>query len=858
MVTVFGKKKKAKAEAEAIEETSVEEVSEEAEEKHSEENSEIEHNEEASKPKKGLLSRLMSFIFGDPSEDNERVRWERESTCDTHDLGFELMREDGICRIAEGVYGTCIQFEDVNYQGARRPIQEEIHTNLVELINSFDVESGFQWFISTRRISKAEFSKDMHYEDVPGEDTFNELRHEQNMILENKISESSYNVRRELYLVLRCETTNMNKAKDVLGRMLNEVEQQFSNIGSDYRVLDGREWLEVINHITNPDDTDGLISYNDLLAMPGTSTIDLIAPPDITKTKTGISYGDYFAKCLYLQKYSNSIRDDFISQIAELPQNTTVSIHVNPIDQADAIELVEGQLLNLKQEKRNYIASHPQTALFDDEMLPGSLGDNLAAANATRDDLLHYNQKFFEISLCVMVYDRDPYALSLAVEEVMKIGRKFTCRFSNLPRQVDGFKSCLPLAHNANLPTRKIMSDALANYVPFTADELIQPGGQYMGQNKLSKNHIFYDRRHAVAPNGFILGKPGRGKSVTAKNQILWALLADPEARVVVLDPEGEYGRLCQMLGGLYLKIDSSSRTFVNPFDITESYSDTEESKADPLEIKTDFIISIIRQMAKNISSLQESIVDRVVGIIYSKYFETHDKNDIPTLQDFYDELVRQPEAEANALAVTIERYITGSMRLFNHKTTDDVDLNNRLVVFDIRDLPKNLKALGLLIVLDQTWNFITSGRSKGAATWFFVDELQLLLNDQGSVDYFDSLYTRSRKWGAIPTGITQNVERLLAIDKTRYMVSNSDFLVILGQSRNDAEALSNLLKLSDSQMANITGAKVAEGLLIADKKIIPYRNEIPKELNGKKTLIYQAVTTKLSDLFEDESDNVA
>lgn len=804
----------------------------------------------------GLLDRVMSILA--PREVNERVAWEREYVCNTHDLGYELMREDGVCKLRDGEYARIVSFEDINYQGALRQVQADIHQHLVELVNSFDVDAGFQWYIETKRYGKQEFNAEMHYKDVPGDDLFNDLRHEQNMILENQISESAYNVRRALYLVIRIQAPNMSKAKNLLDRMISTVEQKLSDIGSECRALSGREWLEVLNHVTNPDDPSGIVSYDDLLAMPGTSTLDLIAPADLTKTKTGFSYGEHFGQVLYLQKFSNSVRDDFLSAIAELPQNTSVSLHVTPIDQADAIELVEGQLLNIKQEKRNYIISHPKTAMLDDEMLPGSLGDNLKAARETRDDLVHYDQKFFAMTIVVLCYDKDPIALESYIEEVKKLGRKFTCRFANFPRQIDGLKACLPLANNESLPERKVMSDALANFVPFTSDELVQSGGMYMGINNISKNHIFYNRKTAIAPNGFILGKPGRGKSFTAKGQIMWTLLTNPDDKVIVLDPEGEYGALCGLLNGTHIKLSSSSDTHVNIFDINENYSDDENSHGDPLELKTDFILSVVNQMAKGLTSLQESIVDRTVAQVYQPYFDSKDKDDIPTLQDFYEALKAQPEEEAVTLATTIERYISGSMRIFNHKTTDDVDMSNRFIVFDIKDLPQNLKALGLLIVLDQTWNFISSGRDSGSSTWFFVDELQLLLDDEGAIEYFDKLYTRSRKWGAIPTGITQNVTRLLATKQTSLMVQNSDYLIILGQSSRDADALAEILELSKNQTNAIKTASVGSGLLIAEKKVIPYTYEVPKELNGVPTKIYRALTTKLTDLFDEAGNKVA
>lgn len=800
--------------------------------------------------KQSLIGRALGFL-GLGEEDggaDPRVTFERGKGDVTGKLGFELMREDGVCRIRKGVYARCMRFEDVNYQAARRETQMEIVKRLQDLCNGADVGEGFQWYISVRRISKREFADEMHYEDVPGEDIFNDLRHEQNAILENQIADGAFNVERELYLVVRAEAPNMGKAKRDLDRICSEMERHLFDIGSQVHMLDGREWLELINRKTNPDEPDGTISYEDLLAQPGSSTLDLVAPPYLAKSSSMFMIGEHYAQVLYVQKYSNSVRDDFISQIAELPYNLSVSVHVTALDQTDSIDLVETRLMDLKQEKRNFVLAHPATAMLDDEMLPGSLGDNIVDCKEQRDDLAG-GQKMFVVKIAVLCHDRSLSELEQAVESVKSVGRRVRYRISPYARQIEGYRACLPVANDDMPQERNINTAALANFVPFTSDELRQPGGQYMGQNILSKNHIFYDRKNAIAPNGFILGKPGRGKSVTAKNTIMWTLLTDPTARVIVLDPEGEYEVICQLLGGQYIYVDAASETYINPMDITEGYSDDDAGHVDPLTLKTDFIISMIKQMARGLTSQEETLVDRSVGQIYSKWFETGDAADMPTLQDLYDSLKSQPEEAAHQLALTIERYIEGSMKIFNHRS--NVDLDNRFVVFGTKNLGKNLSSLGLLILLDQTWNVITQGRQDGSRTWFFVDELQLILDNPEAVRYFDNLWSRARKWYAIPTGITQNVDRLMSNEHTKMMVANSDFLVILGQSHNDAETLAVNLALSDQQFGIIRHAGVGEGLLIADGKVIPFKNEIPKELKGVPTKTYRALTTKPEDLEE-------
>lgn len=786
----------------------------------------------------------------EPKPKPRRYSYERRNKTIKGELGYELMREDGLCRVREGIYARCIQLSDINYQGARYSTQLEIHGALMELVNEFDANAGFQWFLNTRLISDEEFRESMRYDDVPGEDVLNAFRREQNAILENSILESSFNASRTLHIVIHVRETCMQKAAPALDRICTAVERKLSALECAPKVLDGREWLELANRVLNPNDPEGMVSYSDLLAHPGASTLDLIAPSCLRKDKGGLMVGERHAKVLYVQKYSATVRDDFLSQIAELAQDTAISVHVTPLDQADSLKMVETQLLSLKQEKRNYVLAHPQTAMFDDEMLPGSLGDSIVSCSKTRDDLVKGNQRLFMVTICLLVHADTAEALSHSVKAVEQVARGFTYRLAPAANQVDALKSCLPFG-NCSIPQERQMStDPLANFVPFTSDELYHKGGQYMGRNMLSNRHIFYDRAHAVAPNGFILGKPGRGKSVTAKSSILWTLITDPDARVIVLDPEGEYGVLCKELGGQLVKVSASSSTHINPLDLTLGYSSEDaDTASDPLPLKCDFVVSMVRQMVGTISSVEETLVDRVCAEIYAPFLSSGNPDDMPILEDLYDALHRQAEPQAKALATTIERYVKGTMSVFNHRT--NVNMDSRLIVFDTKDLGSNLAPLSLLILLDQTWNIITAGRRDGRNTWFYVDELQLIMDNPQARAYFDTLYSRARKWFAIPTGITQNVTRLLECSETRLMVQNSDFLMILGQSFQDAQALAEVLSLSDSQFKTISSASVGEGLLVAERKVIPYRNIIPKELNGKPTKTYRLMTTKPSDILE-------
>ena len=798
--------------------------------------------------KKGIFAKIDDLFKNEEQKKLERASWVEAEDAAQNDLGFELLREDGVMRVEKGVYARCIQFEDVNYQGALYETQLDIHAQMNELYNSLPESCAIQLFMFTRKMHDLEMNEALHIPISPTDDGYNDLREEQNKIVDMKMSQTAQNVKRIHCFVVTCEELNMSRAKSVLDRACSGIERKLRDIESEHKILDGTEWLTLINHVTNPDDEEGIISYDDLESMPGSTARDLVAPPNITTYGyKGISMGDYFYRMLYVSKYSTTVRDDFFSQLAEMPYNSIISMHAKPYDHADAVDLVDSKKTDLNMQKKQYIRKNPSAAYQDEELLPNNLGEKLLNTRETRTDLVQREQAMFDQSIVITLFSKSEDELEDAFSEVKRITKGFNYRVSPLnDMQIFGLKSALPVG-NSNVPvSRAVLTDALANFVPFTSDELMQANGLFGGINQLSKNVISYDRTKAIAPNGFILGKTGRGKSVHAKYQIIQLLCRDPLAKCIVLDPEGEYGGLCKLLpDSQYVNITNGGSTHINPLDITETYSDD----GDPLSFKADFITFLVDMMTGGMTTEQLNVLDRCANRIYDTYFVTKDKKDMPTLQTLYDELKAQPETFAQDLAVNIERYVEGSMNVFNSQT--NVELDARLIVFNTKELQKNMSPVALLILLDQVWNFITSGRSQGTHTWFYVDEMQLLQNNKYAVDYLDKLFTRARKWGAIPTGITQNVERVLQIQQFRYMIANSDYLVILGQSKTDTNALADVLRLSDEQKKAVRTAGIGEGILLANGKVLQFENLVPKEIGGKPSKIYQALTTKLEDVVE-------
>lgn len=761
-------------------------------------------------------------------------------------LGYEAMYANGTCRVSKGTYSRTVEFDDANFQSARESEQVDVLNAYCELLNAVDDDILIKVQIYAQAIDLDVWRDEMFMPEVEEDDAGNRYRAELNSIIEMRMAESRQNVRRRRFMTFTCSQPTKEKADPVLARTCESAIRLLKNMGVEAREMSGVERLRLIDSVTNPQDGPDAVTYEALKDAPGLTTRDLVAPPTFERDRqtgaTRCAWGRSKGCGLYVQKYANSVKSDLVAKLAELPINQIITLNLDCWDQTEARETIEGRLTDLKVQKTEYVRKHSQQIYITDEMLPADMQDAILTAEEIRGDLVSRDQKYWGFSMTSLTWADTDEALEHNIDEVQNVVRGHNMRMEPMVGlQLEAFRNSLPVGYNG-VPQGwdyNMTTAGAANFMPLTSVEINDAHGQWYGYNQISKNFIFYNRRASSSPNGFILGKPGRGKSVQAKLSIINTLLADPDSEVIVLDPEREYIALADAFGGEVVKISSDSDTFINPFDLE---FDREDNGG--LGTKVDAVISIIDEMCKGLTAMQQTLVDRTCSQVYADYFETRDTEDIPTLVDFMEALRSQPEGEGAILATTIERYVTGQANVFAHRT--NVDTQSRFVVYDIRDLADNLKGLGMLILLDATWQRIVRNQARGVRTWVFIDELQLLLDNDFTVSYFDRLWTRSRKYGAVPTGITQNVERLLLNEKTRLMVGNSDFLVILGQSATDAAALGQVLTLSGQQVATIRGAGVGEGLICADGRIVPFANQLPKD-----TELYKVTTTKLEDVAE-------
>ena len=578
------------------------------------------------------------------------------------------------------------------------------------------------------------------------------------------------------------------------------------------------------------------------LAPTGLRTKDFIVPSSFKfGERQRFGMGSKVSAVSFFSILASELNDRCLAEFLAMDSSLVVSFHLQAIDQTAAIKDIKHKLTALDQMKIDE-QKKAVRAGYDMEILPSDLAAYGGEAKKLLEELQNRNERFFLATLLVMNTADNYHQLDLNVKQAQSIALQHNCQLIPLDyQQEDGMVSCLPLGENQIQIQRGLTTSAAAVFMPFTTQELCQNGAEalYYGLNALSNNLIMVDRKQLKNPNGLILGTPGSGKSFSAKREMSNVMLATDDD-VIICDPEGEYAPLVAQFGGQVIQISPTSSNYINPMEINLNYSDDDN----PLSLKSDFILSLCELIVGGRDGLQpieKTVIDRAVHIVYQPYLNDPQPENVPILEDLYNALRQQTEKEAQTLATALEIYVTGSLNVFNHRT--NVDVNSRMVCYDIKELGKQLKKLGMLIVQDQVWGRVTANRSEGKSTRYYMDEFHLLLREEQTAAYSVEIWKRFRKWGGIPTGITQNVKDLLASQEVENILENSDFICMLNQASGDREILAKKLGISPYQLSYVTQSGEGEGLLFYGNVILPFQDHFPKN-----TLLYKVMTTKLSD----------
>ena len=750
------------------------------------------------------------------------------------------MFPDGICRVEDNFYSKTIEFQDINYQLSQSEDKNAIFDGWCEFLNYFDASVRFQFSFVNSSANKDTYRERIVIPLLGDED--DSLRIEYSTMLRNQLERGNNGLVKSKYLTFGIEAESYKTAKPRLERLELDILNNFRKLSVKAEPLDGKARLALMHGIFHIDGQEPFKFDWKLLAPSGLSVKDFIAPSSFAfASSRHFKMGAKYGSVSFLNIIAPELNDRLLADFLEMDSSLVIGMHVKPIDQMSAIKTVKRKLTELNatkiQEQKKAVR-----AGYDMDILPSDLSTYGSEAQKLLQELQSRNERMFLLTFTVLNTANTLPKLKDTVLQAKGIAQKHNCQLVSLDfQQENGLMSLLPLGMSRIEIQRGLTTSSLAIFVPFTTQELFQrgTGAFYCGVNALSGNLIMVDRLKQKNPNGLILGVPGSGKSFAAKREMFSVYLLTNDD-IIICDPEAEYWPLVKRLHGQVIKISPTSKQYVNPMDLNLDYSDDDN----PLSLKVDFILSfcdIVVGSKEGLKPVEKTIIDRCVRLVYRDYLADPRPENMPILQDLYDCLRAQDEKEAQFLATALEIYVTGSLNVFNHRT--NVDIDNRVVCYDIKELGKQLKQLGMLVVQDQVWNRVTRNREAGRTTRYYVDEFHLLLRGELAA-WSVEIWKRFRKWGGVPTGITQNVKDLLASPEIENILENSDYICMLNQAPGDRQILAKKLNISPHQLSYVTQANEGEGLLFYGNVIVPFVDRFPKD-----TEMYRLMTTKPNEI---------
>lgn len=747
-------------------------------------------------------------------------------------IPYLRMFSDGICQLDERRYSKTIAFQDINYQLALEEDRDLIFNQFANFLNSFDPSVH----IELNYVNQIGRNKDLQdaIKISDKNDGYDEVRKEFREMLKMQLNKGNNGLKKMKFVTFTIEADNLNQAKSNLNRLEVDILSNFKAMGVRAESLNGEERLRLIHDMLNPDN-DFNFSYQDLKKKESTKkyitpNIFNFAPAEIFK------FGKYIGSTTHLQILASELSDKMLSEFLNIEDNIYIGFHIDVIEQTEAVKTIKRKITDIDKMKIEE-QKKAVRAGYDMDIIPSDINTYGNDAKSMLSDLQNRDERLFLVTIVIMNYARTIQKVEDTIAQISSIANKNNCQVKRLTHmQEQGLVTVLPIGRNEIEIQRYLTSSSTAVFMPFTTEELFidSSSSLYYGLNALSQNLIMADRKLLKNPNGLILGTPGSGKSFSAKREMANAILVTDDD-VIICDPEGEYGNLVRQFNGEVIKVSAKSKDYLNPLDINSNYGDGDA----PLKDKANFIMSLLELVVggSGLTAAEKSVIDRCLPKIYQKYFDNPIPENMPILEDLYNQLLSQDEVVGKKLATELEIYVKGSLNVFNNRS--NVDMHKQLLCFDIKELGTQLKKIGMLVIQDQVWNKVSLNRGQ-KATRYYIDEFHLLLKDAQTASYSVEIWKRFRKWGGIPTGITQNVKDLLTSMEIENIFDNTDFILMLNQASGDREILAKKLKISPYQLNYITNSNAGEGLLFFGNTIVPFIDKFPKN-----TMLYKLMTTK-------------
>ena len=738
---------------------------------------------------------------------------------------------DGIFQAGKQ-FSKTFSFTDINYSIAGKDEKTSMFLDYSELLNALDSGASAKITIHNRRLDKAEFERALL---LPmKEDGLDGYRREYNEMLLSKVTGTNNSVVQERYFTVSVVKKNVDEARTWFSRVGTDLLTHLSRLSSVGRELDLPARLQIFRDFFREGEPAPPFDWSGQ-ARRGHSFKDWFCPDAMEFESDCFRIDGRWGRVLYLRDYASYLKDSMIAELCGLNRSLMLSIDILPVPTDEAVREIQNRMLGIETNAANWQRRQNDTNNFS-AVLPYDMEQQRRETREMLEDLTNRDQRMMFGLVTLVHLAESKEQLDSDTESIVSTARRHLCQMSTLRwQQKDGLDTVLPYGLRRIQALRTLTTESTAVLIPFRAQEILQEGGIYYGQNAVSKNMIVADRRKLLNGNSFRLGVSGSGKSFSAKEEIVSIALATGDD-ILILDPESEFGTLTESLGGEVIRISASSDTHLNAMDMDGAYGD----ERNPLIEKSEFILSLFEQLigAGGVSAKEKSILDRCTYDVYREYQANRFQGEPPTLRELYHALLSQPEPEARGLALSSELFITGSLNTFAQHT--NVNTKARILCYDIRELGEQLMPIGMLVTLDAIFNRVIQNWKLGKTTWIFCDEFYLLFRYPYSADFFYKLWKRIRKYNGLVTGLTQNVEELLRSDTARLMLANSEFLILLNQSATDREELARLLHISETQLSYITNVAAGCGLIRCAGNIVPFENSFPRH-----THLYRLMTTK-------------
>ena len=733
-------------------------------------------------------------------------------------------------------YSKCWRFTDINYAIAGKEDRTDMFLDYSELLNALDSGATAKITINNRHINKANFEQSIL---LPVQyDGLDDLRQEYNQMLLDKITGDGNSIVQEHYITISVQKKNIEEARTYFARVGTDLQTRLGKLSSRCIELDTTERLRIFHDFFRPGQEEYFHFDMKDTAKKGHGFKDSICPDSFEFKAKHFRMGDKWGRVLFLQEYASYIKDSMITELCDLHRNLMLSIDIIPIPTDEAVKEIQNKLLSVETNAANWQRKQNGQNNFA-AVLPYDMEMQRKETKEFLDDLVTRDQRMMFVLVTLVHVADTKEQLDSDTDSILSTARKHLCQMATLRwRQQEGLNTVLPYGLRNIDTLRTLTTESTAVLAPFKAQEVQHAKGVYYGQNVISKNMILVNRLELLNANGFILGVSGSGKSFTAKREMMNLALARGDD-ILVVDPEREYTPVIRALGGEVIDISATSPHHINAMEMQAGYGAGEN----PVILKSEFILSLCEQLvgAGKLSAKEKSLIDRCTANVYREYLANNYESEPPTLKDFYAELLCQDEPEARDVALAIELFTTGSLNTFAQQS--NVDIDSRIVCYDIRDLGKQLLPIGMLVVLDNIFNRVVANRKKGRNTWIIIDEIYLMFLHEYSSNFLSALWKRVRKYGACCTGLTQNVDDLLQSHTARTMLSNSEFIVMFNQAATDRIELAKLLNISENQLSYITNVPSGHGLLKCGGSIVPFNDSFPTN-----TSMYRAMTTKLGE----------